>query len=158
LKTRIIHVDRSGDSEIRKEQDMFKKLAFLACAFCLAYLTGFSSAVADNSISKLSSGEPAAKSGLLELPEEVNPLTDAIFKTCTAQRNCPAPFDSPIMCTGNSSCQVYPYQVTCDGKVVGCSCSIAPSGCIDPFGYCLCRSQGSAHAQCLGNCFSWSLD
>lgn len=128
---------------------MFKKITVLVLAFCFLQVGGLSSStVADNLARESCDGEPSAKPGEIELPRELDPLRGAIFETCTAQQNCPDPFDGPIMCTGTNSCQVYSYRVSCDGDFVDCSCSIAPSGCIDPLGYCWCRSRGATHLQC----------
>jgi hypothetical protein len=133
---------------------MLKKLTFLVVGFGLLCAAGLSSAAAaDNPINESHNAGPVVGSSESGLPREVDPLLGAIFKTCTAQLNCPAPFDGPIICTGSSSCQVYSYHVKCDGNEVVCSCSIAPSGCSDPVGYCACRSQGFAHGRCaLWNC------
>lgn len=75
-----------------------------------------------------------------------------IFKSCTAQINCPPPFDSgSIMCTGNAVCQATTWDISCDGNITACSCSIAPSGCWSPFEYCLCRYYGVPHWRCASD-------
>jgi len=88
---------------------------------------------------------------ILQLPDEFTQKPSP--KTCTAQLNCPSPFDyGPIMCVGNSSCQVYYSSISCDGSQVLCSCGIAPSGCADPYDYCSCRAAGIGHWRCFVDC------
>lgn len=131
---------------------MLKKLAFLGLAIGFIHVAGLlPSASAETPAGGSLACELTARTGAIELPKEVDPLQGQIFKTCSAQQTCPSPFDGPIMCTGNVSCQVFSYQISCDGTIIDCPCSTAPSGCDDPLGYCLCRSHGNTFIFCRSN-------
>ena len=131
---------------------MFKKFTVLVLAVGLFHVSGlFPSAFADNPVSESPIAELAAKPGDIGLSRVANPLPAPSFMACSANQSCPAPFDGPIMCTGNSSCQVFSYQISCDGQVIDCPCSIAPAGCNDPLFYCVCRSQGGTFNYCRVN-------
>jgi hypothetical protein len=110
--------------------------AFVISALLLSYPTAIEPINAGLPPSDLEGGLPGEH---LQAP---------IHMTCTAQQYCPPPFDGPIMCTGNSSCQVFTYEISCDGQIIGCPCSIAPSGCGDPVQFCVCRKDGESAPRC----------
>lgn len=87
--------------------------------------------------------------------QSLDALEGAIFATsCSAEQACPTPIFNgvPVSCTGSTICEVHTYSVRCDNTVIQCTCSTAPANCADSTGYCLCRSYGFSHFQCLSNC------
>lgn len=98
------------------------------------------------------SAEAAQKAGIFSIQPHANELPQKpIPMTCTAELYCPSPFDlGPITCQGNTTCQSFYWEIWCDGTRTLCDCSIAPSGCADPFDYCACRHAGYGHAICVG--------
>jgi hypothetical protein len=72
------------------------------------------------------------------------------LSSCTAEQTCPN--GSQISCTGNSTCNVYGFEVSCDGQVTECSCVIE-----GPDPYCVCECfidfpMGSARTSCIKCC------
>lgn len=131
---------------------MRKNLMLLVLAVALFHVSGLMpSAFAENPVCEAPLGELAAKPGAMELPGEADPLRGPTFLTCSANQTCPSPFDGPIACMGNTSCQVFSYQISCDGNVIDCPCSTAPSGCNDPLEWCVCRSHGHGYLYCRTN-------
>ena len=77
---------------------------------------------------------------------------EPLFMThCSAQQSCPAPGgnpDTPISCTGHTSCIVGSYYVTCDGVSSYCSCW-NPCGPWAPTCVCNCFAGGGSLSFCL---------
>lgn len=71
-----------------------------------------------------SAGAPAALP--LQQPEPI------FLSGCHAEQDCPN--GSQISCNGNISCNVYGFEVSCDGQVTACSCVIS-----GPDPYCVCE-------------------
>jgi hypothetical protein len=137
--------------ETGRGEEMSKKLAFLVLAFGLFVLALVPSAFAGGAACEIPLKGMAAGPGEIKFPAEGNPLLGPINNSCSAQQTCPSPFDGPIACTGNNVCHVFSYQISCDGNVIDCPCSIAPNGCNDPLMYCVCRSQGGTFNYCRVN-------
>ena len=71
---------------------------------------------------------------------------------CSAQQSCPAPFggsDTPVSCTGHTSCLVGSYYVTCDGVTTYCGCW---GPIYDPECHCQCYESGGSGRDCLREC------
>jgi hypothetical protein len=70
---------------------------------------------------------------------------------CTAEQTCPN--GSQISCTGTNTCNVYGFEVSCDGQITECSCVID-----GPDPYCVCQcfidfpTAGPGRASCIKCC------
>lgn len=69
----------------------------------------------------------------LETPLPPLQPAPAFLSGCSAEQTCPN--GSQIRCTGSSTCNVYGFEVACDGQVTECSCVIDGG---DPYCVCSC--------------------
>jgi len=86
----------------------------------------------------------AASSPQAQTPQEGVSLPDLgvpqpLNRSCTASTSCATLGGTPIMCSGNTSCNWNTSWVLCDGNVTYCTCNPANiTNCRDPQGFCSC--------------------
>lgn len=136
--------------------DMRKLL--LAVVFLLTLPLQF--AAASNSPSAPeNSSSPAAQTTVLQeqSPGRSGDLQigtpEPLLLSCSATYDCPTNNSggtTQISCTGASSCNAQPYQVTCDGQTTYCGC-VSSAGCTC---ICDCLAQGGSTCalQCKFSC------
>ena len=131
------------------------KRIFLICtlsALTLGATAVFAQDVAapkDNVAVSQAKTEAPPEEGLLDLRNLV--LPQPTNRSCTASTSCATLGGTPIMCSGNISCNWNTSWVLCDGNITYCTCNPANiANCRDPQGFCDCWNASPTNG--WGNC------
>src|SRR5262245_61676242 len=116
-------------------------------------LASFSSVsrAADEAAPPAPAGISAAAATAAPAPLPLQQPEPIFLSGCHAEQNCPN--GSQISCNGTYSCNVYGFEVSCDGQVTACSCVIS-----GPDPYCVCEcfidfpTPGPGRASCIKAC------